>query len=177
MRKIVLNLAVSLDGYIARKNNSVDWLDDLDTGGSDLGFSAFLERIDTIIMGRKSYETTLKLGNGTWPFLDKKTIVFTKQALESTTNIQFINENPKEVLNTIKQLNGKDIWLFGGGSFIATCKELNLIDEYIITTIPIFIGNGVRLFNEVERETELELLSIENVNGIVQAIYRVKKRL
>lgn len=175
MRKVVLNLAVSLDGFIARKNDSVDWLDNLDTGTNDLGFSTFLDRIDTLIMGRKSYDVTLKLGNGVWPFENKKSLVFTRQQIADKKNIIFTNEDPIITIKNLRKQEGKDIWLFGGGSFIKMMKEADLIDEYIITTIPIFIGNGIKLFEEVEKETTLELVSVEQVNSIVQTTYTVKR--
>lgn len=175
MRKIVLNLAVSLDGYISRINGSVDWLDNLDTGGNDLGFSGFLEECDTILMGRKSYDETLKLGNGEWPFKNLKTIVFTRQEIDNKAKIYFSSKNPQTVIDNLLSEKGKNIWLFGGGTFIKSMREYNLIDEYIITTIPIFIGNGIRLFQDINMENKLELISSSKYNDIIQSHYKVIK--
>lgn len=175
MRKVILNLAVSLDGFIARKDDRVDWLDNLDTGNSDLGFVAFLESCDTLIMGRKSYETTHNLGNGVWPFKGKKTYVFTRQNLNNLENIQFVNTKPERFIQDLLKEEGSNIWLFGGGSFIKLMKELNLIDEYIITTIPVFLGSGIKLFEETDREDRLELIEVDKVNSIIQTRYKVIK--
>lgn len=175
MRKVILNLAVSLDGFIARKNDSVDWLDHLNTNGSDLGFTKFLDSCDTLIMGSKSYETTLKLGNGVWPFKGKKTFVFTRQNKRNIEDVVFTSNSPIDVVRKLKNETGKHIWLFGGGSFINTMREENLVDEYIITTIPLFIGNGIPLFKDVNVESKLELLSVEKTNNIVQTRYKVLK--
>lgn len=175
MRKVILHLAVSADGYIARKNGDVDWLDNLDTGKSDLGFTDFLESCDTIIMGKTSYETTLKLGNGTWPFPKHKTIVFSSKPLESTNNIVFISEDVKLFIQTIKVKKGKNIWLFGGSMFIQSMRDGNLVDEYLITTIPTFIGSGIRLFLPSNNDSELELIKTTTIRDIVTNHYRVKK--
>ncbi len=175
MRKVILNLAVSLDGYIARMDGSVDWLDHLDTDGSDLGFAEFLNKCDTILMGRKSYEDTLKLGNGEWPYKNMKTFVFTSKTLKDTKNIIFTTKSPSEVIENIQKQLGKDIWLFGGSRFIQSMRYLNLIDEYIITTIPKMIGEGIGLFQDVDIENELELINVEKCKNIVQSCYKVMK--
>ena len=175
MRKIILNLAVSLDGYIARLDGSVDWLDDLDTDGNDLGFSTFLSTCDTIIMGRKSYQETLQLGNNEWPFKDKNTYVYTLSRIANQESIQFVNEDLESHINTLKKEKGKNIWLFGGGVLIREMRKLNLVDEYIITTIPVFIGKGVRLFKETDIDQQLEIVSTNRVKNIVQTHYKVKQ--
>lgn len=175
MRKVILNLAVSLDGFISRLDGSVDWLDDLDTDGSDLGYSAFLSRCDTILMGRVSYEETLKLGIGNWPFKDHTSYVFTRSERENDKNIFFVNENPIQMIVDLQKKEGKDIWLFGGGNFIKTIRESNLIDEYIITIIPVFLGKGIRLFQDVSNDNKLQLFGSKICKDIVQTHYKVIK--
>lgn len=175
MRKIILNLAVTLDGFIARKNGDVDYLDDLDTNGSDLGFNTFLDSCDTIIMGRNSYDITKKLGNNVWPFTKHKTIVFTSKELQNENNIEFTNSDVLSTLTALKESEGKNIWLFGGGQFIKTVRDLNLVDELIITTIPVFIGEGINLYRPSTNEVDLELINTEVVNSIITTHYKVKK--
>ena len=172
MRKVILNLAVSLDGYIAREDGRVDWLDNLDTDGNDLGFVTFLDQCDTILSGRIAYEVTMKLGNGVWPFANKKTFVFTEGIYANTNNIEFTYNNPKKVVNRLKNVPGKDIWLFGGSGLISSMRELDLVDEYIITTIPVMLGKGIKLFQSIDKETTLELISIEKCNSIIQTHYK-----
>jgi len=175
MRKVVLNLAVSLDGYISRVDGNVDWLDNLNTDGSDLGFQHFLSSCDTILMGRVSYEDTLKLGNGNWEFRNHKTYVFTHRNIENQNGVRFVFESPKQVIKKLRKENGKDIWLFGGGNFIKTMREYNLIDEYIFTIIPVFLGKGIRLFQDINRGNKLELIATDIYNDIIQCHYKVIK--
>jgi dihydrofolate reductase len=173
MRKVILNLAVSLDGFIAREDGRVDWLDNLDTDGDDLGFGTFLDRCDTILTGRIAYEVTMKLGNGEWPFSNKKTYVFTDGIYPNTNNIEFTYISPKKIVNRLKNVLGKDIWLFGGSKLISSMREENLVDEYIITTIPVMLGKGIKLFQCVDEISKLELISVEKRNSIIQTHYRV----
>lgn len=173
MRKIILNLAVSLDGYIARTNGSVDWLDNLDTNGYDLGFQDFLSGCDTILMGRSSYEETLKLGNGEWPFKEQTTFVFTSKQYPNQEKIIFANQEAIQLIKNLQNKSGKNIWLFGGGRFIKTMRDNDLVDEYIITTVPVFLGDGIQLFQESSMENKLQLISLDRTKDIVQSHYRV----
>ena len=175
MGKVVLNLAMSLDGYIAREDGSVDWLDDLDTDGSDLGFSSFLDSIGSIITGRISFDDTKQLSNGMWPFKDKDTYVITSKKYEPIDRVIFIQSDITELVKHLKKTNAKDIWLFGGGQLIQYFIANNLIDEYIITTIPIMIGSGKKLFQTVHVESKLELVEVVKCKNIVQTHYIVKK--
>lgn len=176
MRKVVLNLAVSLDGYISRENGSVDWLNNLETGDSDLGFQEFLSRCDTILMGRKSFEDTLELSKGEWIFKDLNTFVFTSRKIKDKRNINFVSDDPLEIVSTIRKQRGKDIWLFGGGNFISSMRDANLVDEYIITIIPTFIGKGIRLFQDSTFQNNLKLLSTKRFSDIIQCHYKVIRK-
>lgn len=173
MRNIICNLAVSVDGYIARPDGRVDWLDDLDTDGSDLGFQDFLDSCDTIIMGRTSYDVTLKLGHGVWPFLQHQTYVFTSSTKTNQPRITFVNDHAEEFIRALKQKKGKDIWLFGGASLIQSLREFDLVDQYLITYIPKLIGDGIKLFTPTTTENELEVLHSTTVKNIVTVLYQV----
>lgn len=175
MRKIILNLAVSLDGFIAREDGRVDWLDNLDVSGSDLGFNEFINQCDTILMGRISYETTLKLGNGVWPFDSHKTYVFTSKNNVDKDSIKFTQVSHDILIKELLREEGKDIWLFGGGHFIQSMRDSNLIDEYILTTIPVLLGKGIRLFKDVDVENKLELIKYNKYNNIIQMHYKIIK--
>jgi dihydrofolate reductase len=174
MSKVVLNLAMSLDGYIARENGSVDWLDNLDTDGSDLGFSSFLDNVGTIITGRISYEDTKKLSDGNWPFKNKETYVITKGSYENEDRVYFVKGDLINLIKDLKRNKQNDIWLFGGGSLIKCFREYNLIDEYIITIIPILLGGGKRLFQATLDNNELELIQVVKCKNIVQLHYTSK---
>ena len=175
MKKVILNLAVSLDGFIARDDGRVDWLDNLDTDGSDLGISSFLENVSTILTGRISFDDTKKLTNGSWPFVDQDTYVFSRGNYENEKGITFVNGDIEGLIEKLRIQSEKDIWLFGGGGLIKYCREHNLVDEYVITTIPTMIGSGKRLFHSVKESNDLELINLTECKSIVQTHYRVKK--
>lgn len=175
MRKVILNLAVSLDGFICREDGLVDFLDDLDMGDSDGGFTAFMASIDALIMGSSSYETTLKLGNGLWPFKEQKTYVFSRRDILVDPSVILVNNNVEEFVQSLTKEEGKKIWLFGGSKFVHTLREANLVDEYMITYIPKMIGKGIPLFNNTDKENELEIIDTIRSNNVMTIHYKVIK--
>jgi len=149
MKKLILYIAMSLDGVIAREDNSLDWL--FRTGGEgDNGYSDFYKTVDTILMGRKTYEQILILENGKFPYKNKKCYVFTRQE------------------------EGKRVWLVGGGELLHEFLKYRLVDELIIQIAPIIIGKGIRLFKEDNLEIELILKETKSVNNFSQLYYEVK---
>lgn len=172
MSKVILNLAVSLDGYIARDDGSVDWLDNLDTDGSDLGLTDFIDSVGSIITGRISFEHTKKLSDGHWPFKNKETFVITNGSYEDEDKIKFINRDLNKLVKDLKRNELKNIWLFGGGNLIKYFREQNLIDEYIITMIPKMLGTGKKLFHSTLDTSKLELIGVVECENIIQLHYR-----
>ena len=149
MRKVVLYIAMSLDGYIANKEGSVDFLDDfqgLDEG--DYGYQDFVDTIDTCIMGSNTYKAIIGFGYP-WPYMDQMTYVV-------TSNPSFVVESPQtqilpaglhEAIQALKeQASAKDIWLVGGGQLVKSLLNAALVDKMIITLTPKIIGEGIRLF-------------------------------
>ena len=102
---------------------------------------------------------------------DLKSYVLTNEAIEDSTNIKYIKTNIKNLIDTLQQENGKDIWICGGANLIDQCIKENLIDEYQITTIPIILGGGIRLFEEGNKEIKLKLKDIKEENGLIIANY------
>jgi dihydrofolate reductase len=174
MTKVTLYIAASLDGYIARNDGGIDWLSILDTEGEDFGYTAFYESIDAIVLGSKTYE--VGLGFNQWPYPEKKSFVFTQRHFQSDReDVVFVSEPVKQVLADIEAQGFKNIWLVGGGALINSFLQHSLIDEYIISTIPIILGGGVRLFPAPSPEEKLELInSIQYPSGLLQAHYRRK---
>ena len=181
MKKVILDLAVTLDGFIEGPNGEIDWciMDD------DMDFDGFLSGIDTIFYGRVSYETW---GNFQpdenaspaeqilWKGVhSKKKYVFSSQNKQDN-NAVFINSDIANSVNEIKKQPGKDIWLYGGASLIKTFIQLNLIDIYRISVHPVVLGNGKPLFEDLKDRIELKLLKT-NVfkSGVVQLIYEPNK--
>lgn len=179
MSKIQLFIAQSLDGYIARKDNSLDWLYALENPNNlDHGYYAFLEGIDTVILGRKTYEEILSFGVE-WPYSECKSYVVTtdKNYLTKTENTFVLNGITDEVIAQLKAESHKNIWIVGGSIIIQKFLELSQIDEMILTIIPILIGDGIKLFPEGTKESWYSLVQSEAfATGAINLTYKRKSK-
>jgi len=166
MRKLILNLAVSLDGFIEGPNGEIDWcLTDQDYGMSD-----FLKKIDCIFIGRKSYEVLNKTSNN--PFLDKYFFVFSNTMSKQGNNIHLLKGGVDEEIRQIKSEKGKDVWLFGGASLTTYLLNAKLIDEFQLSVHPVLLGNGKKLWEKIQSKVHLQLLKIIPYStGLVQMHY------
>ncbi len=173
MRKIVLYIASSLDGYIARKNGGVDWLDEFNNAGEDYGYYKFLDSIDVTLMGNKTYKTSMSLGD--FPYKDKKNYVFTKQnIIPQADYVKFINKNIVLFSKDLKTQKGKDIWLIGGTQINELFFNNELIDELILSVMPVTLGNGIPLFTENVKQLKFRLNNEKSYeNGVVQLQYSI----
>ena len=171
--KVILYIAMSLDGYIAKEDGSVDWLEDTgeDTEGTYLEFYG---SIDTIIMGRKTYDQILTFGE--WVYKGKDTYVLTSDItrVPEKPNIEFRNDEIEDLTTELKQKSGSNIWLLGGAGIINTFLEKNLIDEYRIAVIPVILGAGIPLFT-AGTEKKLDFKQVTEHGGIVELKYEKKK--
>jgi dihydrofolate reductase len=148
MRKIILYLASSIDGFIAKCDGSVDWIDN-NVDLEEFSFNGFLQEIDTIFMGRKSYEQVLSFGS--WPYLNQQTYVFSKTISKTNSiNTEIESNLTVDFVNQVKNQTGKNIWLFGGGKLNQFFLVNDLIDEIMLFIQPIIIGNGVGIFANQE---------------------------
>ncbi len=164
MKKLILYVATSLDGYIARKNGSVDWLEKYEKGKEDYGYNEFLESIGTIILGN----TTFKQFKAPYP--NKKCFVFSRKNTGKFDNITYVNDNVKDFFEGLS--NDQNVWLVGGAKIASEFLKNNLIDEFIITVIPVVLGEGISLFAEGCGEHNLKLQKIKNYDsGVVQLFY------
>lgn len=174
-RKIIVYIATSADGYIARPDGSVDWLNRPRTAG-DYGMGAFFRSIDTILWGRKTWDLALGMGGKGGGFGPKvKNYVFSHRPPESPTpDAEFVNEPIGAFAKRLRAEAGKDIWMMGGGGLIASFLDEGEIDEFIIHLIPIFIGEGIPLIQPRHRLVPLALLSSRRYSdGVVRLHYRV----
>jgi len=170
-RKIILYIAQSLDGYIARENGDISWLSSVDRCNEDYGYSDFIKTIDTVFMGRRTYEKILTFGVE-FPHKDKNCYVLSKRRVGADENVQFINGNIVTLISKIKTQQGKDIFLDGGSEVVELFRVNDLIDEYVISIIPILLGKGIRLFSDTESENNLRLVKSEVFDsGLVQLRY------
>lgn len=167
MAKVLLNLAVTLDGYISREDGSVDFLDDMEDVGEKIkeGFDTFLKMIDVIIMGRTTYDEYHK--NGFEAFKDKKIIVLSKNK-KTTPEVVYFGGDLKTLLD---DMSG-NVWCFGGTKVIRSFMQQDLIDEFHITTVPVMIGSGKRLFESGSYELKLHLENVIIDNEVMTTIYR-----
>lgn len=177
MRKVVLYICMSLDGYIADKSGSVDWISgdgsDNDNPGS---YGEFFETIDTIIMGYKTYyQIVTQLSPEAWPYRGKKSFIITNHKGDSTEEICFTNKELPGLIDELKNCEGKNIWICGGANIANQLMEADLIDRYYITMIPIILGAGLPLFAEHERKQDLKLVSVCSYNGMTDLVYERRK--
>ncbi len=172
MPEVILYIATSLDGYIARADGSVDWLSMVNNQETDYGYADFYARIDAIAMGSRTYEQVLDFDE--WPYADKRVFVFTHRSLEAITeSVTFTAQSPDEFVKELDFAGVHTLWLAGGGDLIASFLEHRLIDEYILSIIPVVLGDGIPLFKGPLPEHRLELLeSTDYKAGLVQLHYR-----
>ena len=173
-------IATSLDGFIARKNGDLDWLDkanQLVPEGTDLGFETFMNSVDTMIIGRKTYEKVLSFG--LWPYGDKPVIVLSRNKVEIpshlTESVYGSSETPKDLCKRLSSEGVKRLYIDGGYTIQQFLAE-DLIDDITITTIPVILGEGIPLFNGAKRDILLKHVKTISFDfGFVQTTYRVIK--
>jgi dihydrofolate reductase len=169
MRKIILNIAVSLDGYIEGPSGEFDWC----FTDQDYGMSDFMRRIDTIFFGRKSYELMLRMTKD--PFPAKTKYVFSKTKRYAGDRTRSVSQDLKNEINAIKEQKGKDIWLFGGARLISTLLNLGLVDELQLAVHPLILGGGKPLFEDIDGKKEFALIDTKTYpTGLVQLFYEQK---
>jgi dihydrofolate reductase len=173
-RKVIVHIGTSADGYIARPDGDLDWLTSRPAPAGFYGMNAFMKTIDTMLLGRKTYEMSLRLGakfDST-----SRTIVFSRRPPpgDAPARVEFVNGAIGPFMNRLREEPGKDIWLMGGGDLIASFLDEQAIDELVISVAPVFIGDGIPLIARRFRHQPLELQSVERFeDGLVQVHYRV----
>jgi len=170
MRKLILGLAISLDGYIEGPNGEFDWC----FTDQDYGMSEFFGHVDASFYGRKSYELSLSLGDAPpgWPSL--KEYVFSTTLDTVKPGAVLVRGNTREEVMRIKNEPGKDIWLFGGAELTASLMDLGLVDELWLSVHPILLGGGRLLFKPMGERVKLELMESKVYEtGLVSVKYRV----
>ena len=170
-RKVVLYIAESLDGFIAKEDNDISWLSIVEKTNEDYGYNDFVNTIDTVIMGRKTYEKVLSFGIE-FPHKYKKCYVLSRTLEGTNENVQFYDGNINGLIKILKSESGKSIFVDGGAEVIREFRNKNLIDEYIISIIPVLLGKGIRLFKDADMENKLKLIESKVFDsGLVQLRY------
>ena len=175
-RKVIVHIATSADGYIARSDGDLEWLTSRPAPAGFYGMNAFMQSIDTKVLGRKTYDVSVRMGakfdSGS------RSIVFSRHPSPAgaPSGVEFVNEAIGPFMSRLREQPGKDIWLMGGGEIIASFLDEQAIDEFVISVAPVFIGEGIPLLARRHRHLPLKLLSVEQFDdGLVQLHYRVPK--
>jgi dihydrofolate reductase len=183
--RVTIHMAASLDGFIARKDGRVDWMETSDefAGGESLDpefIETFLKTIDCYVMGSRTYETALGFeakGLG-WAYGDKPTFVLTSRALPRTRNtIEFYSGELAQFVNERLRPAFHNIWFVGGGVVAGECLRLGLADEVRYSILPVLIGEGIPFFEKLDRDIALHLAEVKAYqSGIVELRYEVRGR-
>jgi len=173
-RNVIVHIETSADGYIARPGGDLEWLTSRPAPAGFYGMNAFMRSIDTKLLGRKTYEESLRMGakfdSGA------RTIVFSRHAppADAPSSVEFVSGAIGPFVSRLREQPGKDIWLMGGGELIASFLDEQAIDEFVISVAPVFIGDGIPLIARRPRHVPLDLHSVERFeDGLVQLRYRV----
>jgi len=173
-RKIIVHIATSADGYIARPDDDLEWLISRPAPKGFYGLPAFERTIDTKLLGRRTFEWSLKMGA---PFGGKThDFVFTQQTPQEPQprGVEFVTEPVADFVRRLRAAEGKNIWLMGGGGLIASFLDAGAIDEFIVSIVPVFIGEGIPLIAPRHCNTPLSLRSVKSFpDGVVQVHYDV----
>ena len=174
-RKVIVHIAASADGYIARSDGDLEWLTSRPAPPGFYGMNAFMKSIDTLILGRNTYEASLRLGA---KFDDgNRTIVFTRRGppADAPPSVEFLSADINSFVRHLREEPGRNIWLMGGGKLIAAFLDAGVIDEFVVSVVPVFIGDGIPLIARRHRLESLRLRSAEPFDdGLVQLHYEVQ---
>ena len=175
MRKVTFGGAPSLDNYFARQDGGVDWLMWSDEAADLMG--DYWKTIDTVVMGRKTYEAALEMTKGkSNPYPGIKSYVFSRTLKPRKRPVEIVSSDAVTFLRKLKKQAGKDICVMGGGELAHSLLEAGLIDEIGFNIHPVLLGSGTPLFYPMKRQIDLELLDCKRLqNGCVYVMYRVKK--
>ena len=174
-RKVIVHIAASADGYIAGPDGDLEWLTARPAPKGFYGMNKFMKSIDTMVFGRKTYDASLQMGA---KFDSKgRSIVFSRHAPppDAPPGVEFVNGPIGPYVSRLREEPGKNIWLMGGGELIASFLDEHAIDEFVISVVPVFIGDGIPLIARRHRHVPLKLHSTERFeDGLVQLHYLVQ---
>lgn len=170
-RKVILYIAMSLDGYIAKPDGNLDFLSMVEQDGEDYGYAGFIKTVDSVIVGRKTYDKVISMG---YDFLynDKDAYVITRTPKSPVGSVKFYTGSLKELVINMKSKVGKNIFVDGGAEIVNELLKDHLIDEFYISVIPVLLGEGISLFRDGRPEIGLKLISSRHFDkGLVQLHY------
>jgi len=173
-RRVIVHIAASVDGFIARPDGDLEWLTSRPAPEGFYGMNAFMRSVDTMVLGRKTYDASLRLGA---KFDSKsRTIVFSRHTPpgDAPPGVEFVDGAIGPFVSRLREHPGKDIWLMGGGDLIASFLDEQAIDEFVVSVVPVFIGDGIPLIARRHRHVPLTLQSVERFeDGLVQLHFQL----
>jgi dihydrofolate reductase len=171
-RKLVLYISCSLDGYIAAPDGSLDFLNPMQKEGEDYGYADFMATVDTIIVGRKTYDSVLAMGIDV-PYPDKTVYVITRTPHGTSGMVHYHTGGLEALVQDLKSRPGKNIYCDGGAEIVHELLKNNLIDEFYVSIIPTLLGNGTKLFKDGRPVGKIELIGTRSFDtGLVQLHYK-----
>ncbi len=169
--KISVYIATSIDGYIARKDGSIDWLEHGHVGDEDYGFKTFISDIDALVLGRNTYEVVSALPE--WPYTGKRVIVLSHTLKAVRKEAELFSGKLTDLTSLLHSEGIKHVWVDGGVT-VSTFLEAGLVDHMTISVIPVVLGSGIPLFRTMHKEHTCQLLSTQSYpSGLVQLRYEV----
>nr|SFZ87354.1 Dihydrofolate reductase [Loigolactobacillus rennini] len=174
-RNVLLYLVQSLDGYIAEHDGGMTWLQQLNTTEADNAFQNFYNRVDTVIMGRKTYTRAIQRA-GSYPYADKQSFVFSTTMHDASERATVVAGDVVEFVRQLKQKKGGDIWLVGGPDLFAKLLKAHEIDKLIISIAPVLLGDGTPLLRTNLKDVPLNLMKTKKIGRLVELTYAVEKQ-
>jgi dihydrofolate reductase len=172
IRRVQVFIATSLDGYIAGREGDLGWL----FHDADYGYTPFYARVDTVVMGRRTYDTALSLRE--WPYAGRRAVVFTRKGEHAVASPDTVatSRPPVDVMRELGVREGGNIWLVGGGELIRACLDAQLVDDMVLSIHPVILGAGTPLFPPGTPRSALTLTAERRYpSGLVQLAYRVER--
>ena len=176
-RKVIVHIAASADGYIASPDGDLEWLTSRFKPKGFYGIGSFMKSIDTMVFGRKTYDASVRMG-AKFDSIGRY-VVFSHRAppAGAPPGVEFVNGAIGPFVSRLRKQPGKDIWLMGGGELIASFLDEDAIDEFVVSVVPVFIGDGIPLIARRHRHVPLGLDSVERFeDGVAQLRYQVGKK-
>lgn len=171
MVKIVYYVAASADGFIATPDGGVEWLERFEAADTDYGYAAFYSAIDGVILGSRTYEQALTFGG--WPYAGMPTVVLSSRDLgDPPTGVSVVDEPPGAVVRRFGEMGAARVWLVGGGEVAGSFARAGLIDEYIVSFMPVLLGDGIPLMGKRGAAASLRLAELQRFDDVVQCTYR-----
>ncbi|MCE1198662.1 MAG: dihydrofolate reductase family protein [Marinilabiliales bacterium] len=170
-RRAILYIAMSLDGYIAAPGDDLGFLDPMQREGEDYGYGHFIQSVDTVITGRRTHDWVMRHAPD-FAHADKACYILTRNPKPNTGSTRFYTGDPAELIRHLKSLPGKDLFIEGGSEILHELLKQQLIDEFILSIVPVLVGDGIPLFREGRPPQTLELVDVTRFDsGLVQLRY------